>query len=382
MTGKERLQAVCQGRHPDRPPIYEQSIYSHIATHVLGRRCEIGGGAIKRNEAASWLQGEKAHADYVARMLQDLVDTVKKIGLDIIRLPWRERRRPSKQIDEHTFLFGVEGSDDFEVMRYDPDSDTWYHVDSALKRKGMGLLEKQLADALKAPPPSKPSDAGWTDLDFLIKQAGETHGVALSIAGVGIPMTEPEWLELIMLRSDLVRDYLLRQAEQAVIDLKAAKARKIDIIMGGGDLADNKGPVYSPRLFKKVVLPQLKVITAACAELKMPYIYRTDGNIWPLSDMMFVEGGAQGYGEIDWGAGMRIPAIKEKYPKLICWGNVDCAHLMSFGKPAAVAAATRELIEQIRPYGGHILGSSNSIHQGIPVDNFLAMIEAAKSCAR
>ncbi|HTL52366.1 MAG TPA: uroporphyrinogen decarboxylase family protein [Planctomycetota bacterium] len=382
MNGKQRLQAVCRGNQPDRPPVYEQSIYSHIATEVLGRKCEIGGGGIKRNEVAAWIKGEKAHEDYVARMLRDLVDTVKAIGLDIIRLPWRERRRPTRQIDENTFLFGVEDSEDFEVMRYDPASDTWYHLDSALKRHGMGLLEKQLTAALKAPPPTTASDPGWAELDFLIREVGTTHGIALSAAGVGIPMTDPEWLEIIMLRSELVRDYLLRQADQALLDLRAAKARGVDIIMGGGDLADNKGPVFSPRLFRKVVLPQLQKVTTACADLMMPYVYRTDGNIWPIADMMFTEGGAQGYGEIDLNAGMRILDFKKKFPKLICWGNVDCGRLMSFGTPEEVRAATLALIEEIRPFGRHILGSSNSIHQGIPTPNFLAMVEAAKASAR
>ncbi|MGH7144542.1 MAG: uroporphyrinogen decarboxylase family protein [Planctomycetota bacterium] len=381
MTGKERLQAVCQGRMPDRPPVYEQSIYSHVATSVLGRPCEIGGGAIKRNEVAAWLKGEQAHAEYVARMLDDLVDTVKAVGLDMIRLPWRERRRPTRQIDQDTFLFGEEGSDDFEVARYDPASDTWYHLDSALKRGGMALLERRLTADLAAPPPVRASDPGWAELDYLVERVGATHGIALSAAGVGIPMTEPAWLEIIMLRSELVRDWLLRQAEQSVLDLREAREHRVDIIMGGGDLADNKGPIYSPRLFRKVVLPQLQWITHACGQLGLRYIFRTDGNIWPIADMLFGEGGAHGYGEIDFGAGMRILDFKKRFSRLICWGNVDCAQLMSFGTPAEVQRATRELIEEIRPYGGHILGSSNSIHRGIPVENFLAMVAATQEAA-
>ena len=59
-------------------------------------------------------------------------------------------------------------------------------------------------------------------------------------------------------------------------------------------------------------------------------------------------------------------------------GNLDCG-LLAGGTPKEVMDATRQLIRDISPGGGHILSSSNTIQSDIPTKNYLAMLYAART---
>ena len=76
---------------------------------------------------------------------------------------------------------------------------------------------------------------------------------------------------------------------------------------------------------------------------------------------------------------MDIGEVKKVYgDRVAIHGNIDCAHLLTFGKPEDVRNAVKDCIHKASPGGGHILSSSNSIHAGVPPENFIAMVEAAR----
>ena len=92
--------------------------------------------------------------------------------------------------------------------------------------------------------------------------------------------------------------------------------------------------------------------------------------------------GVDGYGEIDVDAGMDPVEVKRRFPKLTLWGGVSCGKVLAGASPEGVRAEVRRVLEQCKPGGGLIFGSSNSIHAGIPTENFLAMQEAAREFGR
>jgi uroporphyrinogen decarboxylase len=76
-------------------------------------------------------------------------------------------------------------------------------------------------------------------------------------------------------------------------------------------------------------------------------------------------------------AKMDLCAVKEKYGKRWCIiGNVDSSRTLPYGTPADVEAEAREAIEIAAPGGGYILASDHSLHDGIPVENILALKRA------
>jgi uroporphyrinogen decarboxylase len=57
-------------------------------------------------------------------------------------------------------------------------------------------------------------------------------------------------------------------------------------------------------------------------------------------------------------------------------GNIDLAYTLTRGTPAEVEAEVRERIRHVAPGGGYVLGSSNSVPEYVPLENFNAMREA------
>ena len=106
MTGRQRIAAAFAAEPTDRVPIFEQTVFSNVASAALGRPLDIGGGELRYREVCAWLQGQAAHAQFVEKMLQDVAWLYREVGYDMVRMPWRETRQSSKRIDEHTFLFG------------------------------------------------------------------------------------------------------------------------------------------------------------------------------------------------------------------------------------------------------------------------------------
>jgi uroporphyrinogen decarboxylase len=149
----------------------------------------------------------------------------------------------------------------------------------------------------------------------------------------------------------------------------------VTMLNAGLDICYNSGPAYSPRLFEQHVLPQLQRITAAAHAHGLYYIYRTDGNTWPIAEMLFIRSGADGAGEIDIQAGMRLDEMREKMPELTLVGGVDCAGALVSGTGEDVKAETTAALQSTRGRR-HIISASNLVMPETPTANYLAMIEA------
>ena len=108
----------------------------------------------------------------------------------------------------------------------------------------------------------------------------------------------------------------------------------------------------SPRHFRKLFYPGLKRVMQGYKELGLYVIKHTDGNLWPILDMI-VDSGIDCLDPIDPQAGMDIADVRAKYPALGIKGNVDCAQLMTFGTPGETVAATREAL----PRGWRAVGA-------------------------
>ncbi len=111
MSPKQRVEAIFNGEIPDRVPLHHAAISSAVASALLGREAYVGGGIQEWREARALWQGEEAHREYVERSYQDAIDLSMALECDIIRASyWRSPRKPTRQVDEHTFLF-ADGDD-------------------------------------------------------------------------------------------------------------------------------------------------------------------------------------------------------------------------------------------------------------------------------
>jgi len=379
VTGKERIRAAFEHREGDRVPLFEQSVASDVACEILGREAFTGTTYLHYQEAVAWMQGEAAHQEFVQRLKQDVVDLARALSFDMLHPPWRGSR-PTAQLDEHNFLYG-DPDGEHTIMRFDPNAKTFHvaerHYSTGPPQEPQDLeplveQAEQWAVELRI---DDPREAYPWHAEMLDRYGGEfevTGGV-----GLGVPL-EPVWLMACVERPDLVERYLDAHLAAAFKQLEAQAKLGLWVIWGGGDLAGKGGPIYGARVFRTIVLPRVKKLCARCHELGLLYVYRTDGNLWPIEREFFVESGIDGYGEIDYEAGMDLDRLKARHGERITfWGNVPCGTILHHGTEAEVADFTRHVIEVAAPGGGLIIGSSNAIIPGTPARNVLAMVETA-----
>ena len=374
MDSRERVRKAFSHQEPDRVPIFEQAIDSKVASEILGRKVFTGGTGLWKEEAEASLKGENAYKEFVERMLEDTIELYRYLEMDMFIIPWHGYR-PSKKIDDNTYFSGRENGE-WEIKRYNPETTMMETIDSSIRKYGLSAIEKLVKDMEENSKMEKHSPTEFSEIEYVIARVGKEKYIAEGV-GIGIPM-ETAWLEALILRPDLVERYLDIQLERILRKIKLLVERGVDCIWGGGDLATNKGPIYSPLHFRKFILPRLKQVTKLCDELGVPYVYRTDGNIWPIAEELLVESGVHGYGEIDIEAGMNIGELKRRFPHLTLWGGVKCGSTLVRGTKEEIITETKKAIEEGAPGGGFIFGSSNAIQSSVPPENFLLMLETAK----
>jgi len=182
------------------------------------------------------------------------------------------------------------------------------------------------------------------------------------------------------------RDFTLRLLE-LVTRFNCVQVRKltelgVDGVIIGEDMADSRGPLVNPRDLKNVTFPFLAREVEEVKRKGTKVMIHSDGNTMPILEDI-VRLGIDGYQAIEAHAGMDIALMKEKYGDELCLlGNVDCGNTLTHGSPSQVAVEARQVMASAARGGGLILGSSNSIHDGVKLENFLAMTKVALKYGR
>lgn len=376
MTSKERILRIFKGEPTDRVGCFEQTIACSVASDILGRPAFTGGMGLQYHEACAWWEGKEAHDAFVSRAIDDTIEISSVLGFDMLR-PQRPtlQEPPTERIDDCTFRFGNADEGNERIMHFDPEAETWGTLKGPAGGHKIRSHIKVLEEALEAAT-DQAIETDFAFLDTFIERAGTDKAILDGTGFIAIPLYEDALMACVT-QPHLVERYLDCVADLAIRKLPYVKKHGTDVIWAGGDLADNRGCMYGPRVFRELLLPRLKRITAKCRELDLPYVFRTDGNLWSIADDLFIRSGVSGYGEIDVEAGMDLCRLRQDYPDLVLWGNVSCATVLHQGTVTDVVRATRECMDKARG-GGHIVGSSNSIVHGTPAENVIAMFETAR----
>lgn len=377
MNSFERYEAVLNGQKPDKMPFYFPTISCSVASEILGRDVDSGGDSLHFKEERSLFYGKTAHDEFVEKYLENALELNRKLGADIIRQTWRSRQQPSKMLDDYTLLFGEENGPHM-IKRYFPEYQSYGVVENTYQtRDAEDLLEQfenELKNSMGLPTvTTEDLDLAYKDQLKLQEMSAKYFPTIVGAISIGFSMDNVALLEASVMDPDLLGEYFKFQAESTVCHIKYLSEKGFKVLGGGTDIATNNGPMISPACFDKIFSPMLKIYADECTKYGIKYCYKTDGNTWQITDIMFKKCGVQAYGEVDRIASMDVGRLREKYPELLILGNVGSATLVN-GTEAQVRAETKASLEESRGTR-YIPGPSNAIVHGTPVRNVYAMIE-------
>ena len=384
MNGKERALKAFAHQEADRVPIFELTIDNPTAEFVLGRPnlCGFGGKArgLAYNDAI--LNGRLKEYHWQRKV--DEMELWEKLDLDVYPQcdPLPANPTIPDQISERQWKITNPVTGQWVIFDYSVDSDVYDMVDSSIRRGGLPELEK-LTNHLESQT-FDPDAWDFSYVDVILERMGKDRMV-IGSADVEIGSTF-DWAETFLIglvdAPDLIHRYLDARLKVTLQLTEMLLERGVHGIHGGYDWAANKGPMFSPRHFRKFVFPRMKQITDLCHRFGVPYIKHTDGNVNSLLDDM-IASGIDAFQAIEPRAGMDLAHIKKVYgDRLTLIGNVDCSTVLVDGPKEAVIEQTEAVIRAAAPGGGFLISSSNSIHPGVKPEYYLAMLETAREVGK
>nr|MDA8219352.1 hypothetical protein [Dehalococcoidales bacterium] len=151
------------------------------------------------------------------------------------------------------------------------------------------------------------------------------------------------------------------------------------------DLGTTTGPIISPALFRRLVLPRMRrIFDFVRARTDAKIFHHCDGAIYPLLGDL-AEAGVQITNPVqvnvaDMGDTARLKA--EFGDRLTFWGAIDTSTVLPRGTPADVRQEVQRRIADLGPGGGYVLCSVHNIQPDVPPENVVAMFDAALEYGR
>jgi uroporphyrinogen decarboxylase len=175
---------------------------------------------------------------------------------------------------------------------------------------------------------------------------------------------------------DLVRDITdwLGTSQIAVLEI-LLQHDCVGAIWLPDDLCYNSGPMVSPQVYSQYVYTWYVRIVERCHRAGIPVGLHSDGDLTRLLPDLV----ACGFDAIHpFEPPMNdIVAVKRQWgDRIAVAGGIDLKEVLCGGTPADVEAEVRKKAAALAPRGGWLLGSSNSIPNFVPVDNYRALLAA------
>ena len=377
MTSRERVLAAFRHEEPDRTPIFEKLIKSPVADDILGRP-HAGVNfhyRMQRLADGDW-------EGLVEQEARDTIDVAKAMGFDMVRLYPNALPGPRpERLDENSWRVG-------DVVEELLDSG-WVRTRPANAAADAGVrpswTEADDERGLRAWLGAEYVEPTYVDDQWRVFRcarriiADEGLDLAVFASAYGMPVaTLPRVIfEWFVTDRPALHRYYDRCSWPTEALAKALAREGADIVGLGGDLACDHGPMISPRDYREFIAPRIRQQSDAVHGLGAFTTNASDGDLWPLLDHFLLDAGVDGFEEIDYAAGMDLGRLKAAYGDRMCLvGNMDIRFILTRGSVEETSRATIECIEKGRGRGGHVVMSSNCIHENVQLANFLAYVNA------
>lgn len=338
-TDFERLRTALQRRgEPDWVPFVD-SLHVVQKQRVLGRR---------------------------PHSLADEIAISQQLGYDFVQI--------SIGLSESDEMRNVMTYQETDVGR----SDDAYSVERRWANEGEGAITSEAElENFRWPDPDHFNYARFAEAERLlppgmkiIAQMGKVFNSVWWLMGFeGFSVALAEQPELVARVFERVRGIQQRVVERVL------EYSSVGAFWHADDLAHATGLLVSPAIYRRHVFPFYSRMNRECHRRAVLSVFHSDGDVSPVMEDV-IAAGFDGFNPIEPKA-MDIVALKQQVgSRIALLGNIDLGYTLTLGTPAEVEAEVKERIRVLAPGGGYCLGSSNSIPDYVPFDNYLAMRSA------
>jgi uroporphyrinogen decarboxylase len=175
-------------------------------------------------------------------------------------------------------------------------------------------------------------------------------------------------------------DILLENQEKAMRAVCDRFADDLALVMVNDDIAYNAGLLIRPRMFLEIFPGRMKHLIAPAKEHGKLVLMHTDGKTDSFLPILHEVG-------IDVNHPVEpesndIFEVKNNWAgKMAFIGNIPTV-LLAYGRKDEIEDRVRDYCLRLAPGGGYALGSSTSIMDGIPPENFVTMVQAVHKYGR
>lgn len=345
MKRKERFLAALGRRQPDRVPMFDFLFQPALYEALIGRRPDA----------------------YNAR---DVVDCALALDHDAVwlRLSSPDGWHPTV-MDENTYM--DEWGTTFRR------TDASWPFDSPIDYP---VRTREDLSRYRWPDPTRPGRAAD------IKSFWNTRHDDLALtAGITGPFTKAWFLMgyeniCYALYDDpaMLEDIFQRSVEYFKECARLCVAAGCHAVWIAEDLGDSTRGFMNLDHFHRHYFPYLAELVDYVAGLGVPVVLHCDGQITRYLPAL-ARTRIAALHPLQRTAGMDLGWVKQNYGQRLCLiGNIDSSRTLPYGTPAEVAAEVRQALEIAAPGGGYVLASDHSIHDGIPVENTIALFRVGR----
>jgi hypothetical protein len=145
----------------------------------------------------------------------------------------------------------------------------------------------------------------------------------------------------------------------------------------GEDIAFKTGPMVGVEWLEQHYFPRLARVIDSLHARGKKVMFHSDGDLNTIMEGL-VGAGIDLLNPIEVAAGMDLADLHRRYPKLVFAGGIDVSALLPFGTPQQVRDAVVKAIDDTE--GQLLVGSSTEVFDIVPLENYLALREAAMGC--
>ncbi len=332
-TDFERLIKTLWRKETDYFPLIELGIHPVIKKEILGRP----------------LLRVEDDIEFMRRMGYDFIKVQPRIDVNI-----EHRKMEEEKSDEYKNAPDRAWANEGEGIITDRESFEKYlwPEKNQISYENLEIAQKLI-----------PDDMG------IIGQYGDIFTMVWELMGF------EQFAMAVYLDPELVRD-LFEKVGSLVLSMfeNMADMENIGAFWYSDDIAYATGLMMSPDFYREYFFPWLKKIGDLAKRKNIPLIYHSDGILYEVMDDI-IECGVAAIHPVEPKA-MDIGEVKQRYgDKLALCGGIDLDTLAR-GSEEQIKKLVIDTIEKIgSPVQGWCAGSSNSIPDYVPVNNFIKMAE-------